>query len=224
MTTPDSTGSTKKQILIVEDHPMTRMGLINLINGESDLHVCGEAESAATGLDAVIACKPDLVITDISLPGKSGLELLKDIHAVNPNIPMLTISMHAESIYAERALHAGSRGYIMKSESGDRILNAIRTVLTGQIYVSEKISSQILENVSGRSSSPKTGVDGLSDREFEIFQLMGKGLSTQQIATRLHLSSKTVDSHRARIKTKLATETMAELIAMAASWVEHEMR
>ncbi len=219
MTASTKSNGKKSRILLVDDHPATRLGLSLLINGEPDLAVCGEAESAGTGLDAALNLLPDLVLSDVSLPGKSGLEMIKDIHAAEPRLPVLVLSMHDEKSYAERALQAGSRGYIMKNASGDIILKAIRSVLAGQVYVSGIISAGILERISRHAPAEKSGVEALSHREFEIFQLIGKGLSTQDIARRLHLSSKTVDSHKARIKNKVHKSNPTELVAYAANWV-----
>jgi len=210
------------RVLIVDDHPMTRAGLVHLINHEPDLVVCAEAENAADALGAVDACEPDLVLADITLPGKSGLELVKDIKAIRPRLPILVISMHDESLYAERVLRASARGYITKHEGGKKLMQAIRHVLRGQIYVSEKMSAHILETFSGgHTASVRSLIAQLSDREFEIFELLGEGLSARKIADRLHLSTKTVDVHRANIKAKLVIKTTPELISYAARWIEH---
>jgi DNA-binding NarL/FixJ family response regulator len=214
----------RMRVLIVDDHPMTRAGLVYVINHQPDLVVCAEAENAADALDAVDACEPDLVLADITLPGKSGLELIKDIKAIRPGLPILVISMHDESLYAERVLRAGARGYITKHEGGKKVMQAIRLVLGGQIYVSEKMSANILETFSGgRTASVRSLIAQLSDREFEVFQLLGEGLSTREIAERLHLSTKTVDAHRANIKAKLVIKTTSELISYAARWTEHRV-
>ena len=210
------------RVLIVDDHPMTRAGLVHLINHEPDLVVCAEAENAGDALDAVDACEPDLVLADITLPGKSGLELVKDIKAIRPRLPILVISMHDESLYAERVLRASARGYITKHEGGKKLMQAIRHVLRGQIYVSEKMSAHILETFSGgHTASGRSLIAQLSDREFETFELLGEGLSARKIADRLHLSTKTVDVHRANIKAKLVIKTTPELISYAACWIEH---
>ena len=212
----------RMRVLIVDDHPMTRAGLVHVINHEPDLTVCAQAENAADALDAVYAREPDLVLADITLPGKSGLELVKDIRAMRPGLPILVISMHDESLYAERVLRAGARGYITKHEGGKKLIQAIRQVLSGQIYVSEKMSAQILETFSGgQAGSVRSLIAQLSDREFEVFELLGEGLSARAIAGRLHLSTKTVDVHRANIKVKLAIKTTSELISYAARWIEH---
>ncbi|MEW6302279.1 MAG: response regulator transcription factor [Verrucomicrobiota bacterium] len=213
--------SAAKRILIVDDHPIMRQGLALLINNEADLAVCGEAENAHQALELVEKTKPDLVLADISMPGKGGLELVKDIHAMYPDVYVLVLSMHDESLYAERVLRAGGRGYVMKQEGGKKLIDAIRQVLTGQIYVSGQMSAKILEIFSGRrpesSSSP---VELLTDREFEVFQLIGKGKSTREIAEELHISIKTVEVHRVNMKEKLKLQTAPELIHYAVRWIE----
>ena len=211
----------KKRILIVDDHPMMRQGLAQLIGEEADLTVCGEAERANQALEAIGKLKPDMVLADISLPDKSGLELIKDMQAIQPGLPVLVISMHDESFYAERVLRAGGRGYIMKQEGGKKLMAAMRQVLSGKVYVSEKMSARILEIFSGRRpSSDNSAVGKLSDRELEVFQIIGAGKGTREIATQLHLSVKTVEVHRAHIKEKLALKTAPELVRFAVRWVE----
>src|SRR6516165_10473722 len=210
-----NSATNRMRVLIVDDHPMTRTGLVHVINHEPDLVVCAEAENAADALGAVDACEPDLVLADITLPGKSGLELVKDIKAIRPGLPILVISMHDESLYAERVLRAGARGYITKHEGGKKLMQAIRHVLSGQIYVSEKMSAHILETFSGGpAASVRSLIAQLSDREFEVFELLGEGLSARKIAERLHLSTKTVDAHRANIKTKLVIKRFLSLFLM----------
>ncbi|MDB6058202.1 MAG: two component transcriptional regulator, LuxR family [Verrucomicrobiales bacterium] len=216
--------SAKKRIVIVDDHPMMRQGLVALIQNEKDLEVVAEAENASQAFEAVQKFKPDLLLADITLPDKSGLELIKDIQAAGGATPsILVISMHDEALYVERVLRAGGRGYIMKQEGGKKLMVAIRQVLNGQIYVSEKMSSKILEIFSGRrpeaSSSP---VEKLTDREFEVFQLIGKGLTTLQMANELHVSTKTVEVHRANIKAKLSMKTAPELLRYAVRWAESQ--
>jgi DNA-binding NarL/FixJ family response regulator len=209
----------KAQILIVDDHPMTRAGLTYLLNHQPDTVVSGEAENAAEALDLLAVSQPDLMLIDITLPGKSGLELIKDVKAIRPDLPMLVVSMHDESLYADRVLRAGARGYITKHEGGDKLMGAIRQVLAGKIYVSESMSAHILEIFSGgQAGSDRSSMQNLSDREFEVFQALGEGLSSHEIAKKLHLSSKTVDAHRANIKGKLKINTTAELISFAARW------
>ena len=210
-----------KRVLIVDDHPMMRQGLAQLIEHEADLCVCGQADRAGQALETIAATQPDLVLVDISLPDRSGLELIKDVHALRPNLPLLVVSMHDEALYAERVLRAGGRGYVMKQEGGKILMQAIRQVLGGQIYVSEKMSAKILEIFSGRrADNLQSPVERLSDREFEVFQLVGQGQGTRQIAQRLHLSVKTVEVHRANIKRKLALKSGADLVRYAIRWTE----
>jgi len=209
----------KTRILIVDDHPMTRAGLIHLINHQPEMVVDGEAEDAAQALDLLASKRPDLMLIDITLPGKSGLELIKDVKAMHPDLPMLVLSMHDESLYADRVLRAGARGYITKHEGGDKLMGAIRHVLSGRIYVSESMSAHILEIFSGgQTGIDRSSIQKLSDREFEVFEALGEGLSSHEIAKKLHLSAKTVDAHRANIKTKLKINTTAELISFSARW------
>jgi DNA-binding NarL/FixJ family response regulator len=214
---------TPRHILIVDDHPMMRTGLAQLINNEPDLRVCAEADTAGQAIDIVAKQKFDLALLDISLPDKNGLELIKDIRSLRPDLPILVVSMHDEMVYAERVLRAGGRGYIMKQEGGVKFLSAIRQVLSGQVYVSQNMSSRILEVFSGRQpdnfGSP---VRKLSDREFEVFQFIGQGIGTREIAQKLHLSVKTVEVHRANIKEKLSLKTATELVRYAVRWVDSE--
>jgi len=209
------------RLLIIDDHPMMRTGLAQLIDNEGDLKVCAEADNAGQAIDLVSKQKFDIVLCDISLPDKSGLELIKDIRALQPDLPILVVSMHDEMIYAERVLRAGGRGYIMKQEGGVKFIHAIRQVLTGQIYVSEKMSSRILEIFSGvKAKAGHSPVSKLSDREFEVFQLIGLGKGTRDIAEQLHLSVKTVEVHRANIKTKLEIKTATDLVRFAVRWAD----
>lgn len=213
----------RKKVFLVDDHPIMRQGLKQLIDNEPDLSVCGEAADSHEAITGIQALTPDLVLLDISLPGRSGLELLKDLHALRPGILVLVVSMHDESLYVERVLKAGGRGYIMKQEGGEKFLEAIRHVLKGQIYVSQKMSAKLLEIFSGRreeaASSP---VEFLTDREFEVFQLIGAGRSTREIANELKLSVKTVEVHRINIKEKLKLNTSNELIWYAVRWGESQ--
>src|ERR1043166_426833 len=211
-----------KRFLILDDHPMMREGLSQLINHSLGLTVCGEAGSGREALDLIGKLKPDLVLADISLPDTNGLDMVKNIRAMFPGTSVLVISMHDESMYAERVLRAGGRGYIMKQEGGRKILEAIQRVLSGQVYVSEKMSATLLGALSGQSGDGKTPIAQLSDREFEIFQLMGQGKGTRAIASQLGLSVKTVETHRAAIKTKLKVQTATELVHYAVRWVETE--
>jgi DNA-binding NarL/FixJ family response regulator len=223
MKRPGKPARVKKQILIVDDHPMMREGLAQLISREKDLAVCGEADTAHDALDKTGRLKPDVVIVDITLPGRSGLELIKDLQAIHAGTLVLVVSMHEESLYAERVLRAGARGYVMKQEGGRKLLEAIRHVLAGQISVSPAISARILEIFSGhRAESAQSPIEGLTDREFEIFRLIGQGASTRDIAKQLHLSVKTVEVHRLHIKTKLKLSTASELIHRAVRWMQSQ--
>lgn len=213
--------SARRRILLVDDHPFMRAGLGQLIDCQPDLVVGGEAGNPAEALQALARQRPDLILTDLTMPGRSGLEFIKDLRAAHPEVPILVVSMHDEAVYAERALRAGARGYIMKEAGGENLLGAIRQVLRGEIYVSHKMSARILEAVSSRrprgSSSP---IEQLTDREFEVFQLIGQGKSTREIAAELHLSPKTVDVHRGHIKEKLGLRDVTALIRHAVRWVE----
>jgi DNA-binding NarL/FixJ family response regulator len=212
--------SPRKQIFIVDDHPVFREGLVQLVNREADLAVCGEADNGLQAQTAIAQLKPDLVLADIGIPGKSGLELIKDLQAMLPEIAVLVISMHDETLYAERVLRAGGRGYIMKQEGPEKILGAIRQVLDGQVSVSGKMSARILNTLSDRRLKTESPIARLTDREFEILQLIGQGKDSHVIAEQLHLSIKTVDAHRGHIKEKLELKSGTELICFAARWVE----
>jgi DNA-binding NarL/FixJ family response regulator len=201
---------------------MMRQGLAQLINNEPDLIVGWEAGDARQALDLVGANTPDLILADISLPDKNGLELIKDIHVLQPDLLILVVSMHDELLYAERVLRAGGRGYIMKQEGGKKLMTAIRRVLSGELYVSEKMSAKILESFSGQPKAGGSPVERLSDREFEVFQLIGSGKGTREIADYLHLSVKTVEVHRANIKEKLKLKSATELVRHAVRWAESQ--
>lgn len=210
----------KTRILIIDDHPITREGLANLIRQTGDLTVCGEAADAEHSVAMIVELKPDLVVLDISLPGRSGIELLKDIRALKPTLPVLIISMHDESLYAERALRSGARGYMMKQEGGTRLIQGIREVLAGKICISKNASLILLEGLSSKpAAASKSPLTKLSDREFEVFRLLGEGMATPQIGRRLNVSGKTVETHRMNIKAKLGFKTANELISFAARWI-----
>ena len=199
---------------------MTREGLVHLIANQPDLMVCAEAATAAAALTAALETRPDLVLADFTLPDKSGIELIKDLHAVQPGLPVLVISMHEESLYAERALKAGAAGYIMKVAGGEKLMEAIRRVLAGEVYVSAQISAHVLKGLAGkRAAGAGSPVGLLSDREFEIFGLIAQGIATRDIGGRLHISTKTVEAHRMNIKAKLGLDTAAGLISYAARWM-----
>jgi DNA-binding NarL/FixJ family response regulator len=210
----------KTRILIVDDHPIVREGIAKLIDHENDLTVCGQAEDAHQAIKAIKTLKPDMVIVDISLKDTSGIDLIKDIQAQNPKLPVLTLSMHDESLYAERALRAGAKGYIMKHEAPEMVVTAIRTVLSGQLYISDKVSTRIMHKLIGtKANIPVAGVDALSDRELEVFLLIGQGFGTRQIAEKLFLSVKTIETYRAHIKEKLGLTDAAQLLQYAIQWV-----
>ena len=210
----------KKKILIVDDHPMMRDGLRLLIANEPDLEVVGEADDAATALDEAEKLKPDIAIVDITLRSSNGLDLIKDLHLRSPKTAVLVLSMHDESLYAERVLRAGGRGYIMKQEGGKRIIEGVRQIASGHTFVSPAIASKIVDGFSGRNE--KAEVEQLTDREFEVFQLIGQGLSTKEMADKLHVSVKTIEVHRVNIKAKLKTPTAPELIRYAVRWIESQ--
>jgi DNA-binding NarL/FixJ family response regulator len=210
----------KKRLLILDDHPMMREGLAQLVNHERDLAICGEAGTGREAVELASKTKPDLVLADISLPDKNGLEVIRELRTFQPGLSVLVISMHDESLYAERALRAGARGYIMKQEGGKKLMEAIRQVLTGKIYLSEKMSSKLLESFSGSTDHSRTPIENLTDREFEILQLLGQGKGTREIAEQLHLSGKTIEAHRANLKRKLDLKSGTELVRYAVRWVE----
>lgn len=210
-----------KRVLLVDDHPIMRHGLAQLIRAEEGLDVCGDAGTAAEGLDAVGRCKPDLVVVDLTLPDKNGLELLKDIQAMHPGTLCIVLSMHDESVYAERALRAGARGYVMKEAAADHLVGAIRRVLGGGIYVSDAMASRMLEGITSSRTKPAAStIDRLTDRELEILQMIGKGVATKNIAEKLSISTRTVEAHRAHIKEKLGITDGAALVRYAVQWVE----
>jgi DNA-binding NarL/FixJ family response regulator len=208
----------KRRILLVDDHPLTRHGMAQLIGQQPDLVVCGEAGNAEQALQSVGALHPDLVLVDVTLPGKPGLELIKDITALHASVSVLVVSMHDESLYAERALRAGARGYLMKSNGGEELVKAIRQVLSGQVYVSQQLSARILDNLSGAGRRLPGLLSALSDREFEVFQLVGEGLTTREIGSRLNISGKTVETHRLSIREKLGLKTSPQLTKLAVRW------
>ncbi len=204
------------KILIVDDHPILRQGLAQLIDQQKDLSICGQFEEAGQAFDAIGQVKPDLALVDISLKGSSGIELLKNIKAKYPKLFVLVLSMHDESLYAERVLRAGASGYIMKQEATEKVLEAIRKVLAGEIYLSEKMSTKFMHQlVGGRGVAGGSFMDRLSDRELEVFGFIGQGRGTREIAEQLHLSVKTIESHRAHIKEKLNLKNATELVHRA---------
>jgi DNA-binding NarL/FixJ family response regulator len=209
----------KNRILLVEDHPIFRQGMIQLINHESDLEVCGEAETAAAALAAIDELKPDLVLVDITLKGTNGIELIKNIKGRFPALPTMVLSMHEESLYAERAMRAGARGYVMKQEAASEVMFAIRTVLGGGHYLSPTMNvSMIRKFVGGPDADTTSLVASLTDRELEILHLIGKGLRSREIAEEITLSIKTVETHRGNLKEKLGLRSATELLRFAVEW------
>ena len=220
---PKVASARKKRIVIVDDHPLFRKGLEQLINStEGGFAICGEASDAAEGMSKIRELKPDLAIVDLSLPGANGIELIKNIRAEFQKLPVLILSMHDESLYALRALRAGAQGYVMKQEALENVIGAIREVLAGRPYLSSEMSAKLITNfASGTNQSNPT--DKLSDRELEILELIGKGRDVHEIAKALHISRKTVETHRAHIKDKLNFKNAREVSRFAAQWVEGQM-
>ena len=211
----------KRRVFLVDDHPLVREGLANLINGQNDIVVCGEAEDSAQAMAGISEMRPDVALIDISLKNESGLELIKNLESQFPLVALIVLSMHDEALYAERALRAGARGYVMKKEPSEKIFEAIAHVLRGDIYVSERMKREMLESsVSGKRPGTEGGsiLDRLTDRELQVFQLLGNGISTKEIAQRLNLSVKTIETYRENLKVKLNLRTGAELVQRAIQW------
>lgn len=212
-------GRSKYRVLVVDDHPIVRQGLALLIDQEPDLMVSGEAEEAKSALAAIASSRPDVLLLDISLPGPDGIEVLKAIRSSDPALPVLVLSMHDEAIYAERALRAGANGYIMKQEATESVLVALRRILRGEMYVSDRVASTMLRQIaSGPGKPSQPPISRLSDRELEVFRLIGEGHGTRRIADELHLSVKTVESYQAHIKDKLALASSRDLVQRAIEW------
>jgi DNA-binding NarL/FixJ family response regulator len=221
----DQHNENKTQILIVDDHPVVRDGLTTIINHEPDMNVCGEADDACQALKTITELKPDVVVVDISLKNSDGIDLTKSITTVHPKLSVIILSVHDESIYAERALLAGAQGYLMKDVVSENIIKAIRTILSGEIYVSNTISKKFLHQIaSDNAGTTKTPIESLSDREFEIFRLIGEGYKASQIAEQLHLSTKTIETYRSRMKDKLNLSNAAELLQYAIKWAKSQDR
>lgn len=209
----------KHRVFLVEDHPIVRHGLATLIDDEPDLSVCGGAESAREAAAAIKKLKPDVVVVDIALGETSGLDLIKELHEDRPKMPILALSMHDEAVYAERALRAGAKGYIMKKEAMDKVMTAIRRVLAGEVYVSEKMASRMVRKlVDPKDSAVSSPIETLSDREFEVFRLIAQGIGPTEIAQRLQVSVKTIETHREHIKEKLGFKTGTELTRFCLQW------
>jgi DNA-binding NarL/FixJ family response regulator len=213
------TESNKRKVLIVDDHPVVRSGLTTLINHESDLCVCGETGEAQQALKLTTEIKPDVVIVDITLGDADGIELTKDIRARHPKLPVIVLSMHDESVFAERVLHAGARAYLMKDAVSEKIITAIRTVLSGEVYVSDIMAKKLLRKLAGNHvDAIHSPINDLTDREFEVFRRIGQGYKSSRIAKCMNLSVKTVETYRARIKEKLDIASAAELLQYAIKW------
>lgn len=212
-------------VLIVDDHPVVCRGLQMLLTAEKGFSVCGEADNIADGLKLLQELAPDVLMTDISLNGRSGLELIKEARLINPNVPILVFSIHGEDLYAERVLSAGANAYVMKQEDPDFLLKALNKIITGEIFLSEEMTNKMLRKMSGtrkptKNGSPAMDLDRLSDRELEVFELIGQGLSTKKIANQLHLSIKTIETYRMHIKEKMEIKDATELTHHAVHWVE----
>lgn len=211
----------KKKILIVDDHPVLRRGLASLIESEPDLAVCGEATTCHAALEAIREGRPNLVIVDIVLEGDDGLDLVKAMKTRHPEIPALVLSMHEEAVYAERSLRAGARGYVTKQQLDDTVLVAIRRLLDGETYMSGTLEARLAAKfVAGRTLETDSPLDSLTDRQLQVFCLIGQGRSTRQIAEKLHLSIKTIETHHEHIKQKLSIESAAQLAQYATRWIE----
>ncbi len=215
----NASAARKHRIFLVDDHPLVREGLTNLINGQNDLIVCGEAEDSAGAISGIEKTRPDVVLVDISLKNESGLELVKNLESQFPLVALIVLSMHDEVLYAERALRAGARGYVKKRESTKSVLASIRRVLEGGVYVSERVVNSMARRFSSSSKAAESSpVERLSDRELEIFRLLGQGRTTAQIAEDLHLSLKTVQAYCARAKEKFGVSSLGELLRAAIRW------
>jgi len=215
--------SRKSRVLLVDDHPIVREGLARVIDQEPDLAVCGTAVNARQALDAIEAAAPDIAIVDVSLDGSHGIELVKELKTRHPGLHVLMLSMHDESLYAERALRAGAKGYVMKREPPQKLLAAIRGVVAGRLYFSEAVTASVLEHVAGtKRGAALLPMDKLSDRELQVLELIGRGRTTRQIAEELHVSVKTIQAHREHLKEKLQLDGATALARFAVSWVESE--
>jgi DNA-binding NarL/FixJ family response regulator len=210
----------KKQVFLVDDHPLVRRALSELIDQEGDLAVCGEAEGAAAALRSIAALKPDVAIVDLTLKEGSGLDLVKDLKLRHPDLPVLVLTMHDESTYAERLLRSGARGYVMKDEASEKVIAALRRVLAGEVYLSEPMSARVLHKLVGGAAATASPVDLLSDRELQVFELIGQGVGTRQIAEKLHLSVKTIETYREHIKFKLKLDNATDLLQHAIQWAQ----
>jgi DNA-binding NarL/FixJ family response regulator len=214
-----ATRSNKRKVLIVDDHPVVREGLAMRLATQPDLEVCGEAEDMAGALARLASTRPDVAIIDISLKNSSGMELIRRIKDRDETIRILVWSMYPEALYAERALRAGAQGYLSKREATHHAVDAVRAILQGKVYISGLLTDRLVKRAIGRAPKDRAAVESLSDRELEVFQLMGEGMTTEAIAQRMHVSPKTVETFRARIKDKLEISNLTELVQRAAQWV-----
>lgn len=218
-------GEGKIKIFLVDDHPLMRQGIAQLVNAQPDMEVCGEAEDARSALKAIEANAPDVAIVDISLRGTNGIELIKNLKSLYKFLPILVLSMHDESVYAQRVLRAGALGYVMKQDASGKVVAAIRRIMSGEIYVNEKVGSQMLHQaLTGRGKPTASPIDRLSDRELEVIEAIGQGIPTREIARNLNVSVKTIESHRAHIKDKIGLKNASELVKFSVQWVENEMK
>ena len=222
MPPPMSTKTTKRKILLVDDHPLLLEGLGKLLSAEPDLCVCGMAGDAREAMSMVESMPPDLIVTDLTLPGRNGLELIKDLAALHPEIPIIVLSMHDEMAYAERVLRAGGRGYVMKDTPPGQLLDAIRTVLGGGVFASQQVTNNLLRTISSgkKPTRPCFPLECLTDREMEVFELIGQAKSNHDISTQLGISPRTLDAHRAHIREKLGFIDGNELTRHAIRWIE----
>jgi len=215
----------RRKILIVDDHPIVRDGLIRLIHEEQSLTVCGQAEDAHQALKAISESRPDIAIVDITLKSSDGIDLMKSIRSQYPKLPVLILSMHDETLYAERALRAGAKGYIMKQEASEKLMEAVHEILSGRIYCSDNISRRVMRKFArGKADIKDSPIDSLSDRELQVFRLIGCGYRTSEIAKKLYLSVKTIETYRTHIKEKLNLANSAELLRYAILWVNSQQR
>ena len=222
MTLKKGTTSNKVRVFLVDDHPIIRRGFQLLLGMERDMMVCGEADSGPIALQKILALKPDVAIVDLSLKASTGLELIKQLRAQRLEIKLLVFTMRDEGIYAERALKAGADGYITKEEGTEKAIQAIRVLMEGKRYVSEKVAEKLMDNLAGNSARAESDVGALSDRELEVLELIGNGLGSREIAEKLHLSIKTIESHREHMKTKLGLDRATELVNYAFNWFHGE--
>ena len=212
-----------RKVLVVDDHELMRLALSQLIAQEPDLIVCGEAEDASGALKAIEELKPDIAMVDISLKQSHGIELIKDIKIRWPDFPVLVLTMHDESFYAERVLRAGAKGYVTKAEVSSKVVEGIRKVLDGEVYISDAMASKVLTKLVGQPGGQTAfPIDNLSDREFEVFEMIGQGMQSKEIAERLHLSKKTIDAHREHIKKKLSLDSASDVLMYAVQWTQFE--